>query len=476
MSRTGAMLKDIPIAKTRSRIPFFAHVIDLLTAGRNPWDVFARWIKTHGSIVRFSFFNNHFVILAEPEYIKQVFQTKFKSYDKDIATSYSNFLPLLGTGLVTSHGEHWAHQRRLISSAFKVEILEDTARVALAAVDRLSAKLDGLIAENGRGSTEVEMAEEFRKLTLQVIGEAVLSMKPEESDKVFPALYLPIVDHANDNVWYPWKAYIPSPQTIAFHKSLSKLNTFFSNMIKSRLHEKQGRPNKDILDRILDGASENIVDKASEDKVTLQLRDEIKTFIFAGHETSSMMLSWALYELFCNPECMQKVLDEANRVFTPDLKGKLPPYEKLQELSYTQNVLREALRKYYIVPVVTRVATEDDVIGGYTIPKGTKVVIPILSVHTREDLYPEPDKFKPERFDTYDPSSFSFLGFINGQRQCLGQHFALLETKIVLALLVQRFIFGGKPNGAIHPYKIPVCPLEGLVMDIRRRSSATSRK
>jgi len=242
-------------------------------------------------------------------------------------------------------------------------------------------------------------------------------------------------------------------------------------MIKKRLANPKSSDaaTKDILDRVLESSAVSITDKASEEQIVLQTRDEIKTFIFAGHETSSMMLSWALYELFCNPECMQKVLDEANRVFTPDLKGDLPSYEKLQELTYTHNVLKEALRKYYIVPVVTRVATEDDVIGGYTIPKATKVVIPILAVHTREDLYPEPNKFKPERFDDIDPNSFNFLGFIAGQRSCIGQHFALLETKIVLALLVQRFVFGGKPNGQYHPYKIPICPLEGIMMTARRR-------
>jgi len=248
------------------------------------------------------------------------------------------------------------------------------------------------------------------------------------------------------------------------------LTIFFSNMIRSRIENKSSNKDtqkKDILDRILE--SSDTESKASLDDVVLQTRDEIKTFIFAGHETSSMMLSWALYELFCNPDCMQKVLDEANRVFTPDLKGQLPPYERFQELSYTQNVLKEALRKYYIVPVVTRIALEDDVVGGYNIPKRTKVVVPILSVHTREDLYPEPGKFKPERFDDIDPNSFNFLGFIAGQRSCIGQHFALLETKIVLSLLVQRFVFGGTPSGETHPYNIPICPNKGLVMNVQRR-------
>jgi cytochrome P450 len=329
------------------------------------------------------------------------------------------------------------------------------------------------------------MGEEFRLLTLQVIGQAVLSMSPEESDRVFPQLYLPIVEEANARTWYPWRALFPTASWRAYHRCINELNAFVTDVIQRRARvfdeaRSQGRDpcegrKIDVLDRILLGVQqaatgEEVAAGASPftDEVIRQLRDEIKTFLFAGHETSSMMLTWALYELTQNDHCMERVLEEANAVF---VKSEGPDYAAFKNLGYCANALKEALRKYAIVPVVTRQAVEDDVIGKYQIPAGTRVIVPIIAIHQNEELWPQASAFRPERFESSPPHAYAWLGFINGPRACLGQHFALLESKIVLSRLVQRFRFEAcaKTSGEKHPYKIPICPIDGIHVLVRPR-------
>lgn len=474
----GLKLARVPVPPCTFPVPILGHVLDLL---RNPpWEVMERWCQNYGPVVRFNFFTLNYVVIGDVELIKHVFSTNLKNYHKE-RSSYTPFLPLLGTGLVTSEGALWRRQRNLISAAFRVEILDEAATIAFEAANRLINKIEGLLAKQSdpsKGIT-IELGEEFRLLTLQVIGQAVLSLSPEESDKVFPSLYLPIVEEANKRTWYPFRAYLPTPGNFEYHSSIRKLNEYVTKTIRGRVEVRQKQTKEereedkkqdkgDILDRIIAAVEDDKLDETT----IIQLRDEIKTFLFAGHETTSMMMTWTLFELVSKPECMEKVLAEANSVFKPELGGAMPAYESLRGLGYTQNALKEALRKYAIVPVVTREAVEDDVLGDFSIPKHTKVVVPIIAIHHNPELWPEPFEFRPERFDEPPKHAYAWLGFINGPRNCVGQHFAVLEAKIVLALLAQRFqlLRSHKTSGQKHPFKIPVCPLEGLHITIKPRN------
>ena len=180
------------------------------------------------------------------------------------------------------------------------------------------------------------------------------------------------------------------------------------------------------------------------DRRTLHhLRDQLKTFILAGHETSASMLTWALLEVIQNKELLKIVRQEADNVFGPtkiqDLRAERPiNREKLRGLDVTEMCLKEALRKYSVVPIVVRETSKDvTLLEKHFIPKGTRVMILIQGVHSREDLWPDNHTFNPYRF-TQKLKPFTFIPFIDGPRNCLGQHLALLETKIVLATLVQQ--------------------------------------
>ncbi len=151
--------------------------------------------------------------------------------------------------------------------------------------------------------------------------------------------------------------------------------------------------------------------------------------------------------------------------------------EKLPEISrlvYTEACLKEALRRYSVVPVVVKVAARDTVLGGHTVPKGTCIVISTQAVHMRPDLWPEPEKFDPDRF--LEPGKivpYTFLAFTEGPRVCLGQYFSLTESKIVVSLLFQRFRFelnmDMESTLKTNPRIVPICPKNGTHLRVYRR-------
>ncbi|CEG01432.1 Cytochrome P450, E-class, group I [Ostreococcus tauri] len=453
-------------ARAERFVPVLGHTVALFKAvGRYPctWDLFATWGTTAAPRpARVQIFQRHCVVVADPELVKRVMQTNLKNYKKDTEFSYEPFLEILGTGLVTSEGETWRAQRQRISSALRIEILDDIIAIATRAVNRLSDKLEKV---RGKGEA-VELAEEFRLLTLQVIAEAILSLTPEQSDEVMPNLYLPIMDECNRRSLEPWRKFLPTREWREHRKRVAALNKYIVDLIRVRWKKRvsgETNPNPDILDRVL--ASVEMEEYGSD--VEEQMCFEIKTFLLAGHETSAAMLVWTIYELVKNEDKMTEAVAEANKVLGAVKPGNLPTRDELAHLDYCVSALKETLRLYSVVPVVTRRAVEDDVLGGCKIPKGTTVIISLQGIHHREDLWPNAMSFEPERFlngKGDEIGNYAYLPFIQGPRNCLGQYLALLEARVVLATLIRRFKFksASANNGKKHTKAIPIAPADGM--------------
>jgi cytochrome P450 len=258
----------------------------------------------------------------------------------------------------------------------------------------------------------------------------------------------------------PFRSYLPTPGNFAFRRASDELDQFVTDLIERRHREGNPTGRKDILDRIIAGLEEAGVPWNAE--AVAQLRDEVKTFLMAGHETSSMMLTWALYELVRHPHAMERTIAEANQT----IPRGVPSSQEiaLKGLEYTEAVLRESLRRYSLVPVVTREAVADDELGGFEIKKGSKIVVAIDAIHHDEKLWPDPTAFKPERFLQPLPHPYAFLAFLAGPRNCIGEHFSIIEAKLVLARLVQRFRFhvASKEVGERHMFKAPVAPAQPM--------------
>lgn len=465
-ARRKFVLRRVP--KAPESVPVLGHALTLM---RNvPWDKFCEWKSKCGPVVRVNIMQKELILIDDPALLKQVFQSRMQRYSKDVDFSYYPFMCLLGTGLVTAEGKLWRRQRSMVSVHFRVEILDEIVGISMKGALRLAKKLEAI---RGTGD-HVPLAEEFRHLTLQVIGEAILSMSHEEADKVFPLLYLPIMEEANKRSLRPWREYMPNAEWFAHRRRIADLDAYIKGLLRDRWSRryldaagdegaKSALPAEDIIDRIMDDVAKYQGTFTSQ--VESQLCYEIKTFMLAGHETSAAMLSWALYELTQNPECMERVRREAEEAFPED--GTFPTKDAISKMDYTYAVLKEALRKYSVVPVVTRVTKEEDVLGDYKIPKGTTIGLLLQSVHHREDLWPNPDKFDPTRFlEPNKVAPYTFLPFIDGPRNCLGQHLALLEGRVILAYLVKTFKFKTLTDreGEKHSLVVPIAPATHMRM------------
>lgn len=329
-------------------------------------------------------------------------QQKVHQFDKDLEWTYEPFLVILGRGLVTSSGENWKRQRFLLIKHFKTDILDLIPLMSLDAYNRLAGKLNLAIKTN----EIMEMSEEFRHLTLQVIAQAILSLDHTESDRTFAKMYYPIVEEGNKRTWNPVRVFIPNGDWFKFRNDVKTLNSYVTSLIVNRWELKQKEKKYTTIDRpfdVLDKTLDAIQPSEWNDKTIMQVRDEVKTFILAGHETSASMLTWSLYELTLNADYLNRVRKEALEVFRGYLDpatntiAKLPPLSELNKLVYAECCLRESLRKYSNVPTVVRVAIEDVDTGKVVIPKGKKVFINMQGVHHDPNNWPEPLKFIPDR-------------------------------------------------------------------------------
>ena len=296
-----------------SCIPILGSALDFLT--NTPWDLMESWHRTYGSIYSFKLLGRTCVSIEKPEFLKEVLQSKIQNVKKDSNFSYKPFLPILGTGIVTSEGSSWMKQRRKISSMLKVHILELIPDATLGAIQRLMKKMDKCAST---GET-IEIAEELRHLTLQVISECFLSLEAEESDNTFATMYLPIVEEANKRVWRPERSYMFFMPFFWRHTfGVRRLNNYVSKLIKERWNErksfkegntKEGQSKADILDRVLEHFAKENPGEDLDSNWIRQLRDEFKTFMLAGHETSAAMMTWAFYELMKKDDLKQEVSD-----------------------------------------------------------------------------------------------------------------------------------------------------------------------
>jgi len=200
-----------------------------------------------------------------------------------------------------------------------------------------------------------------------------------------------------------------------------------------------------------------------------QVRDEVMTLFGAGHETTSRALTWTWYLLSQNPEVEQRFHDELQNV----LGGRAPTMEDLPKLTYTEQIVKESMRIYPPAWITTRQAAHDTTLGGEPLQKGRVVIVNIWGVHHNPAYFPDPWKFDPERFTPEHEKALpksAYLPFGNGPRVCIGNAFAMMEAKLALAVLAQRFRLTLKPGHPVEPQDMfTLRPKYGMQMQVAVR-------
>lgn len=403
-------------------------------------------------------FGNTLVFVNHPKGIEQVFSNDTKEFAA-LGETNKTFEPIIGEyGLVILDGDRHKRQRKLMMPSFHGKRMHSYAELMCDRTNQVFANLPA--------NKTFSVREATLDISLEIILGAVFGLSEGERYGQIKHLLVSMLDG------------VASPLTASFllfpalQKDLGawsiwgkfvRLRKELDDLIYAEIAERHNHPNADridVLSMLMQARDEE--GQAMTDK---ELRDDLITVLFAGHETSSSAISWALYWIHHLPEVGKKLLAEIDNL------GKNPDPMEVFRLPYLTAICNETIR---ICPVsmttFPRVVQEPVELLGHNLEPGTVVVGGIYNLHRREDLYPEPTKFKPERFLERQYSSYEFLGFGAGARRCIGEAFAMFEMKLVITTILSKYqlqLADDKPEKLQRHGAFNLAPANGVKMSIR---------
>lgn len=427
----------------------------------DPMRFSARVAQKFGGVARIPLGRRETYLVSEPALLRELLITKQDKYTKNVR--YGHFQKLVGRGLLLSEGESWRAQRRVAHPAFRLDSLYEQ-------VPWMSSATTGLLDEwESRVETGLpfEVGADFFDIARRLAGEWILGPHFGEIADEF-------CGYANDvkNAWPRAPRSVlatfrpPSLRLrMRFDRAVAGLDALtYALLERHRKHDFEDTGVVTLLARASKELGEPYTDE--------QLRDQVMTLFFAGHETSATALTWIHYLLSIHPEVRQRLEREVDQV----VGGTSPTAEEIKSLTYTEQVVNESLRLYSPIHAISRVAIEDDTIGGHPIPKGATVVVSLFATHRLPQYWPDPERFDPERFSPEECArrpDFAFLPFAAGRRNCIGGGLAMIELKMIVAQLAQRYRLELVPG---HPIELEpgttMYPLHGMQMTLERRRAA----
>ncbi|KAL3844873.1 hypothetical protein ACJIZ3_002276 [Penstemon smallii] len=398
---------------------------------------YVSWSKSYGK--RFMFWNGiePRMCLTETELIKELL-SKYSTISGKSWLQQQGSKHFIGRGLLMANGDDWYHQRHIVAPAFMGDKLKSYAGYMVNCTKEMVTSLEKEI-EIGR--TEFEIGEYMARLTADIISRTEFDSNYEKGKQIFHLLTVlqQLCAQASRHLCFPGSRFLPSKYNREIKSLKMEVERMLMEIIQSRKDCVEiGRSSSygnDLLGMLL-----NEMQKKGSSNLNLQLiMDECKTFFFAGHDTTALLLTWTMMLLASNPSWQQKVRAQVKEV----CGGAPPSVEQLSKLTLLNMVINESLRLYPPASLLPRMAFEDIKLGDLHIPKGLSIWIPVLAIHHNEEIWgKDVNEFNPDRFGS---KSFApgrhFIPFAAGPRNCVGQSFALMEAKIILAMFISKFSF-----------------------------------
>ncbi len=426
----------------------------LLDVRRDRLRFVLRITRDYGDIVRFQMGPRHLFLLNHPDYFHHVLHRNAKNYRKGLGLTHA--APLFGQGLLTSDGDLWTKERRLLRQAFHRDRLESHAEEMVAASEEMLERWQ----DEAAAGNPIDVSREMARLTLDILGRTVLgvdlSAKADTLIAHFEVMSRWAMDQMASLLEIPLR--FPTPANLRARRSLQKLDELVGEMIAER--RQQPIANSDVLDLLLSS------DPPLDEKL---IRDEIMTLLVAGHETGAAVLSWMWHLLAQRPEVRRRLDDELAEV----LGGRPPTMADIPRLETTRAVIEETMRLYPPVWLLPRRAVDEDEIGGYPVPAGSDVLLSVYSLHRHPEFWEAPEEFRPERFAPEAARSAAYLPFGGGPRACLGRFFGQLEITLVAATVAQEIALESLPGHSVEAEPLlTLSPRHGLPMQPLRRQTS----
>jgi len=392
---------------------------------RDRLDVMTTVSRRYGDAVKLPLGPKQMLFFNHPDHAKHILADNPGNYLKGIGLVHAR--KALGEGLLTSEGEVWKAQRKVIQPAFQAKRIAAKTEVIAA---EAAAMVERLRRHSGGGPIDVRA--EMTGLTLGVLGRALLetdlgvfenigeSFEAVQDQAIFEMMTLSSVPQ-----------WVPLPKQLRFRKARAELDRIVAELAADRsAHPTES--GDDIMSRLIAQAGNDPNDPVAR----ARMRDEMVTLLLAGHETTASTLSWTFHLLSGHPEVWERLHAEATEVL-----GDGPiTYEHLHGLTYTNMVIQEVMRLYPAVWLLPREAAGDDVVGGYHVPAGSDVLLCPYTLHRHPDFWDRPDEFDPDRFDTKRAATrprYAYIPFGAGPRVCVGSSLGLIEAAVVTATVVR---------------------------------------
>lgn len=433
---------------------------NLPLAAQDPLATFLSWAREFGDIFYYRAGWLHVYFLNHPDLIESVLVKNYQNFLKDRVVRNSRWF--FGEGLLTNEGEPWRRQRRLSQPAFHRERVSSYATVMTDYTREMLA--------HWRDGEVRDIHQEMMQLTLRIVVRCLFGVEADEIAAVSGAMNTIMRNTTGLRMLLPPAArYLPLPSMIEFRRAVRRLDETVYRIIETRRRDE--RDSGDLLSMLIEARDEDGSRMSAR-----QLRDEVLTFLLAGHETTALALSWAWSLLGQHPEVEARLEDELEA----KLAGRAPQFSDLPALNYTERVLKEVLRLYPPAWSLARTVISDFDLRGYTIPAGANVVMSQWILHRDARYFRDPERFDPDRW--LDPAMqklprFAYFPFGGGPRQCIGASFATMEATLILATIAPRFRFEPVPDPELVPIpSFTLRPKHGIRMKLVAQEGTGSER
>jgi len=396
------------------------------------------------------------VMISSAELIREVLTERTADFDKSHDLTAITH-PILGLGLLTIPNQHHRKQRVLVQPAF------NHRRVASYA-DTITQYAEDAVT-SWRNEQTIDVTEEMMKLNLSIVLKTMF-----DADRGVAGDASKVGEHITSGLAYVSRYFLmpkfmlgwPLPANIRYQQDIKALNTIVDQIISER--RTSGEDKGDFLSMLLSSRDEQGHGMSDE-----QVRWEAMNIFLAGHETTAVAMTWVFYLLAQHLGCYKLVQAEVDSV----LQGRTPTYADLTQLPYCLQVIKEAMRLYPPVHFIARQAVRDTELAGYAIKKNALMFLDIWAMHRREEYFPRPRLFQPERFSIEQEKLIpqgAYLPFGVGPRVCIGNHFAIMQAHLLLATIVQRVRFE-----RVSEKPVKIRPIITLRPDVGIKLVATKR-
>ncbi|KAK4419775.1 cytochrome [Sesamum alatum] len=426
---------------------------------------FDEWRKKYGDVFMFSLGNTQIVHVNQPEMVREI--TTCTSLDLGKPTYQAKERgSLLGQGILTSNGSLWVHQRKIIAPELYMDKVKGMMNIITESTQSLINSWKSTIEESKSGIADIKIDQHMRSFSGDVISKACFGSNYSKGEEIFFKLRA-LQEAASKRVLtsgIPGMRHLPTKSNREAWALEKDIRTLILKVVKER---NEAGYEKDLLQMLLEGAKNS---NLSSDMLDKFIVDNCKNIYLAGYETTAVSATWCLMLLASNPKWQERVRAEVLEV----CKGRTPDYDSIRKMKQLTMVINESLRLYPPVTVVSREAFKDMKFGNIDVPKGVNVWTYVLTSHTDPEIWgPDAYEFNPERFANGITGACKFphlyMPFGVGPRVCLGQNLALVELKVLIALILSNFSFTLSPSYIHSPaLSLVVEPGNGVDLYVKK--------